>query len=334
MSSLWGAFSLSDMESKMISSYANTQGKLAQSSVADALWIDLCKPETDEMAAVAPYVPEVPTLADLEEIEISARLYRDGAFTIMTVMVPGLSRDDGVSPITGPVAFILGTGRLVTVRYHTTRPFETYAPRAEKVGLGCDGAERVFLGLCEEIIGRIADLLEGAGKALDGITRQIFTTQGMAPEAAVLQKALTISGQQSDMVGNCRLSLLTIERALSFFLVGLEDHGKADGLRATIKALTRDIQSLEVHGDYLSSRVAQATDATLGMINLAQNTTVRIVSVVAVLFMPPTLIASIYGMNFRMMPELDVAWGYPFAMGLMLAAALTTWFVFKWKKWL
>ena len=318
----------------MIFSYANTQGKLAQSSVADALWIDLCKPETDEMAAVAPYVPEVPTLADLEEIEISARLYRDGAFTIMTVMVPGLSRDDGVSPITGPVAFILGTGRLVTVRYHTTRPFETYAPRAEKVGLGCDGAERVFLGLCEEIIGRIADLLEGAGKALDGITRQIFTTQGMAPEAAVLQKALTISGQQSDMVGNCRLSLLTIERGLSFFLVGLEDHGKADGLRATIKALTRDIQSLEVHGDYLSSRVAQATDATLGMINLAQNTTVRIVSVVAVLFMPPTLIASIYGMNFRMMPELSMAWGYPLALGLMLAAALSTWIAFKWKKWL
>ena len=334
MASLWGAFSLSDMESKMIFSYANTQGKLAQSSVADALWIDLCKPETDEMAAVAPYVPEVPTLADLEEIEISARLYRDGAFTIMTVMVPGLSRDDGVSPITGPVAFILGTGRLVTVRYHTPRPFETYAPRAQKVGLGCDGAERVFLGLCEEIIGRIADLLEGAGKALDGITRQIFTTQGMAPEAAVLQKALTISGQQSDMVGNCRLSLLTIERGLSFFLVGLEDHGKADGLRATIKALTRDIQSLEVHGDYLSSRVAQATDATLGMINLAQNTTVRIVSVVAVLFMPPTLIASIYGMNFRMMPELSMAWGYPLALGLMLAAALSTWIAFKWKKWL
>ena len=318
----------------MIFSYANTAGKLTQSSVAEALCIDLCKPEAEEAIAVAPFVPEVPSLADLEEIEISARLYREGPFSVMTVMVPGISREDDVSPITGPVAFILGQGHLVTVRYHSPRPFETYAPRAEKVGLGCEGAERVFLGLCEEIIGRIADLLELSGKALDGITRQIFTTEGMAPEAAVLQKALTISGQQSDMVGNCRLSLLTIERALSFFLVGLEDHGKSDALRATIKGLTRDIQSLEVHGDYLSSRVAQATDATLGMINLAQNTTVRIVSVVAVLFMPPTLIASIYGMNFRMMPELDVAWGYPFAMGLMLAAALTTWFVFKWKKWL
>ncbi len=318
----------------MIFCYANTSGRLVQSSVGAAVWIDLCKPETAEVAAVAAFVPEVPSLEDLEEIEISARLYREGAFSVMTVMVPGLSREDGVTPISGPVAFILGAGKLVTVRYHMPRPFETYAPRAEKVGLGCDGSERVFLGLCEEIIGRIADLLELSGKALDAITRQIFTTEGMGPEAAVLQRALTISGRQSDMVGNCRLSLLTIERALSFFQVGLEERGKDNSLTATIKGLTRDIQSLEVHGDYLSSRVAQTTDATLGMINLAQNTTVRIVSVVAVLLMPPTLIASIYGMNFRIMPELNMTWGYPLALVLMLASALTAWFVFKWKKWL
>ena len=128
----------------MIFSYANTAGKLTQSSVAEALWIDLCKPEAEEATAVAPFVPEVPSLADLEEIEISARLYRDGPFSVMTVMVPGISREDDVSPITGPVAFILGQGHLVTVRYHAPRPFETYAPRAEKVGLGCEGAERVF----------------------------------------------------------------------------------------------------------------------------------------------------------------------------------------------
>ena len=150
----------------------------------------------------------------------------------------------------------------------------------------------------------------------------------------MLQKALETSGRQSDMVGNCRLSLLTMERALGFFRVGLEERGMIEPLKATIIGLTKDIQSLEVHGDYLSSRVAQATDATLGMINLAQNTTVRIVSVVAVLFLPPTLIASIYGMNFRLMPELDFALGYPMALGLMLASALTTLFVFKWKKWL
>ncbi len=318
----------------MLFAYRYDHGKLVTCAAADSVWLDLCRPDPDELAQAAPLVPEIPTLDDLEEIEISARLYREDGFTILTVLVPGLAREDGVTPVTGPVAFILGAGCVVSVRYHTPRPFETYAPRAEKVGLGCATPERVFLGLCEEIIGRIADLLEGAGRALDTITRQIFSTDGMGPEAMVLQKALETSGRQSDMVGNCRLSLLTMERALSFFLVGLEEHGTADTLRSTIKGLTSDIQSLEVHGDYLSSRVAQATDATLGMINLAQNTTVRIVSVVAVLFLPPTLIASVYGMNFRLMPELQWRFGYPMAIGLMIASALTTWFVFKWKKWL
>lgn len=318
----------------MLFAYRNETGKLLAASPQHALWLDLCKPDLDELTVAAPLVPEIPTLADLEEIEISARLYRENGFDYLTVLVPGLSREDGVTPINGPVAFILGQGRVVTVRYHAPRPFETYAARADKVGLGCDGPERVFLGLCEEIIGRIADLLEGAGKALDGITRQIFSTEGMGPEAAVLQAALETSGRQSDMVGNCRLSLLTLERALGFFRIGLEERGQVDPYKATIIGLTKDIQSLEVHGDYLSSRVAQATDATLGMINLAQNTTVRIVSVVAVLFLPPTLIASVYGMNFRLMPELGFAFGYPMALGLMVASALATWFVFKWKKWL
>lgn len=318
----------------MLFAYRNDSGKLVPSAPQDALWLDLCKPDAAEVAAVLPFVPEIPTLEDLEEIEISARLYREDGFDVLTVLVPGLSREDGVTPVTGPVAFILGKGHVVSVRYHTPRPFETYAPRADKVGLGCAGPERVFLGLCEEIIGRIADLLEGSGKALDGITRAIFTTEGMGPEAAVLQKALETSGRQSDMVGNCRLSLLTIERALGFFRVGLEERGMIEPLKATIIGLSKDIQSLEVHGDYLSSRVAQATDATLGMINLAQNTTVRIVSVVAVLFLPPTLIASIYGMNFRLMPELNFAFGYPMALGLMVASAVVTYCVFKWKKWL
>ena len=101
-----------------------------------------------------------------------------------------------------------------------------------------------------------------------------------------------------------------------------------------VKALTRDIQALEVHADFVSSRVALASDATLGMINLVQNSTVRIVSVVAVLFLPPTLIASVYGMNFRVMPELDQSWGYPMALGLMVASAVGTYLFFKWKNWL
>ena len=317
----------------MLFAYAPQADNLGPVPPEAALWIDLCKPEVAEAAQVAPLVPEIPTLEDLEEIEVSARLYREGGFDIMTILVPGLSREDKITPINGPVAFLLGQGRLVTVRYHTPRPFETYPQRAGKVALGCATPERVFLGLCEEIIGRIADLMEGAGRELDTFTRALFAPNA-TPSAAFLQEALETAGRQSDMVANCRLSLLTLDRALGFFRVGLEDRGEVEPLKPTIIGLSRDVQALEVHGDYLTARVAQVTDATLGMINLAQNTTVRIVSVVAVLFLPPTLIASIYGMNFQHMPELQYPYAYPMALVLMVLSAVLTWGFFKWKKWL
>ena len=320
----------------MLSAYRTQHGKLATMTEAEdlahAVWIDLLRPEPMEEIRVKGLVPEIPTLADMEEIEISSRLYREAGFEYMTVMVPGLG--DGDQRITGPVTFILGQQRLITVRHHAPRPFETYAIRADKVGLGCDRPERVFLGLVEEIIGRIADLLEGSGRALDKVTRSVFTPRVGGPSSALLQTALETAGQQGDMVSNCRLSLLTIERALGFFLLTLEERGVAEALRPSVTGHLRDIGSLEVHGDYLSARVAQATDATLGMINLAQNNTVRIVSVVAVLFLPPTLIASVYGMNFVNMPELHQGWGYPMAVGLMVGSAALTFFVFRWKKWL
>jgi magnesium transporter len=105
-------------------------------------------------------------------------------------------------------------------------------------------------------------------------------------------------------------------------------------LTAPVKGLMRDLQALEVHADFLSTRVALATDATLGMINLSQNQTIKIVSVVAAVFLPPTLIASVYGMNFDTMPELHWRWGYPMAVALMVAAAVGTFLFFRWKKWL
>ncbi|GAB1362155.1 hypothetical protein MASR1M32_13910 [Rhodobacter sp.] len=101
-----------------------------------------------------------------------------------------------------------------------------------------------------------------------------------------------------------------------------------------VKGLMRDIQALEVHGDFLTNRIAMTSDLALGMISVEQNTATKILSVVAVIFLPPTLIASIYGMNFAMMPELALSWGYPLALGLMLASAIGTIVFFRWRRWL
>lgn len=300
------------------------------SELERALWIDLYRPLDSQAAAVAALGIEVPTLADMEEIEISNRLYREENADVMTVVLPGLTPDG--AQISGPVSFILTERRLVTVRHHAPRSFETFPERADRSAAGCGSAERIFLGLIEEIIARQADLLEGVGRTLDRVSGQVLSGKKISPSE--LQLALEEVGRQGELVGRVKLALLTLERALSFFDQTLGTNPQGKELRGVVKSQMRDIGSLTVHGDFLSSRVSLSVDATLGMINLAQNVTVRIVSVVAALFMPPTMIASIYGMNFHHMPELDNAWGYPLALGLMAASAVGTWAFFKWKDWL
>ncbi len=295
-----------------------------------ALWIDLDCPSDAEVAQMAALGVTVPTLEDMQEIEVSSRLYRDGGSDVMTVVLPGLSAAH--APVEGPVTFILTAERLVTVRHHAPHPFETFPARAGGGVAGCTTPERIFIGLVDENISRLADLLEAAGTALTGVTAGVFG--GSATTPAALQGTLQQVGLQGELLGRVRLSLLTLERALSFYAQGQEANAPAEELTGVIAGALRDIEALAVHADFLSSRVALAVDATLGMINLAQNATVRVLSVVAALFLPPTLIASIYGMNFKVMPELSQSWGYPFALILMLGSVLVAYLFFRWKKWL
>lgn len=299
--------------------------------LSQAVWIDLYRPLDSQAAIVAELGVEVPSLTDMEEIEISNRLYREDGAEYMTVVLPGLSTSQ--TPTSGPVTFILTPGRLITVRHHAPRPFETYPERADKATAGCTTSERIFLGLVEECVARLADLLEGVGRALDAVSAAVFSGNA-AQQPDVLQSALEQTGRQGELLNRIRLGLLSLQRAMSFYgqTLGLRPEGET--LNATVKGQMRDLQALEVHADFLSSRVGLAVDATLGMVNLAQNATVRIVSVVAVLFLPPTLIASIYGMNFPNMPELQSPWGYSFALAMMLASAVGTYFFFKWRRWL
>lgn len=321
----------------MLKAYVGANGGLAPlasgAPLEQALWIDLYRPLPEQVAAVAALGVDVPTLADMEEIEISNRLYREGGLEYMTIVLPGQTPDG--TQIAAPVSLIVGPDRLVTVRHHAPRPFETFPARADKSANGCDVAQEVFLGLMGEIIGRLADLLETSGKALDVVGSAVFTVAEGAGKRQSMGAVLARIGAEGEALGRVRLACLTLERALSFHALA-HDGGAAP--RATVvkavKSLTKDVQSLEVHADYLSSRVGLASDAALGMINLEQNATVRIVSVVAVLFLPPTLIASVYGMNFAHMPELAQWWGYPMAVGAMVASALLTYLFFKWKNWL
>lgn len=319
----------------MLFAYRHEESRLVRqepgAALADAVWIDLYRPMPAQVAAMQDFGIEVPTLADMEEIEVSNRLYRHNGTDYMTVVLPGLSETK--EPLSGPVTFILTPDRLFTVRHHDPRPFTTYPERADKVGPGCADAHRVFVSLMEEIIGRLADLLEGSGRALDALAQQVYSEAGTT-DSAELQAALRRTGREGEQIARVRLSLLTIERAVSFFGQGLVDRQAGNALKGAVKGLLRDLHALEVHADHLSTRVALASDSTMGMINLSQNQTIKIVSVMAVVFLPPTVIASAYGMNFEVMPELEWVWGYPMALGLMLASAVGTYMFFKWRRWL
>lgn len=300
--------------------------------LSEAVWIDLIAPDRTESAMLRELGVDVPTLADMEEIEISNRLYREEGLDYMTAVLPG-ERGDG-NRVAMPVSFILSAERLVTVRHHSPRPFLTYPERGERSTLGCATPHRLFLGLVEEIIARMADILEGSGRLLDDTTLMIFDTQTRRGQSDRLQAALRQVGHEAEAMARSRLGLLTIERMLAFHIAVIDEYPESARLRPVIKGQLRDVQALEVHADFLGSRVSLAVDTTLGMINLEQNNTVRILSVVAALFLPPTLIASIYGMNFQSMPELDERWGYPLALALMAVSATGTWLVLRWKHWL
>ena len=319
----------------MLHAYVPSASGLAplppQPDLTQAVWIDLYRPLPEQEAAVSALGIAVPSLADMEEIEISNRLYHEGDTAYMTAVLPGQLPDGHHTA--APVTFILSPGRLITVRHHSPRPFETFPQRAEKTSTGCGSVDRIFLGLAEDIIARLADLLEQAGKVMEQTTYSIFNGGGVN-RGDFLQSALENVGRQADLMARVRLGLLTMERVLSFYTTRVDKRPEANKLRPIIKGHMRDIQALEVHLDFLSSRVGLAVDATLGMISLQQNNTVRILSVVAALFLPPTLIASAYGMNFDVMPELHWAWGYPMALGMMVVSAVATYWFIKWKKWL
>ncbi len=301
--------------------------------LAEAIWVDLYRPQQAQAERVkAELAVEVPTLEDMEEIEISNRLYREDGTEVMTVIVPGHTPEG--KQVSGPVTFILAGGRLVTVRHHAPRPFETFPLRADRSSTGCDTQLRLFLGLIEEIVARQADHIEAAGRALDGVAARVYAGAREALTAEELENALRTIGRIGEDVARVRLALLTMERMLSVFQLWNEERPEGKALRGIVKTQMRDIGALEVHADALAGRVGLATDTTLGMVNLSQNQTVRIVSVVSTLFLPPTLIGTVYGMNFDHMPELDERWAYPGVLVAMVASAVGSWAYFKWRGWL
>jgi magnesium transporter len=246
-----------------------------------------------------------------------------------------MCRSDSDNPLTTAVTFILSGHRLVTVRYDDPRPFAIVGAKLARQCPAVINGEIVMMDLLDAVIDRSADILERIGAEMDQVSREIFEPDSLAANRPrKYNDILKAIGQKGDLTSKVRESLVSIGRILLYLAAEADTMRWAKEAKAQLKGMQRDVQSLSDHASYLSNKITFLLDAMLGVVSLQQNNIIKIFSVAAVVFMPPTLVASIYGMNFKHMPELEWTEGYPIALFLMLIAAILPYFFFKWKKWL
>ena len=323
----------------MLTIYRDEAGTVRTSALpdlpSDVIWIDLLEPTREEIAFVETRTRiRVPTLEALSEIEASSRLHVDHG--VIYLSMPSLARSDTPEAFLTPVGFILSRNVLVTVRFAKLSTFDRVAEQirndpslATNVG--------VFTTLLEAIVDRGADVLEGLRGDLDQISRKVFRgnpthRSHTARSTNALRMALSATGAIGERVSQARDVLLGVGRIASF----ASDIGKewiTSEFEVRLRAVLKDVASLNEYEAHLSGKVQFLLDAILGYITIEQNDLFKVLTIASVVGIPPTLIAGIYGMNFKFMPELDWTFGYPFGLAVILISAVIPLIWFKWRGW-
>ena len=320
----------------MINTYLHHDGTLrpdATARIEDALWIDLFDPTPDEEQRVEQALHlQIPTRAEMREVESSSALYRENHATFVTVRA--VLRDPDQQPRLASITLVRTETILVTVRYGTPKAFLEFVSRAAKASAEIATSLSAMLCFLETLVDRDADILEEIGDSLDPVSREIFSQNAGAMKtiaAADLGRVLKQIGQSGDLASRVRESLHSVGRSVPFLAAELpDDHA----LHVRLKTLGTDVQSLMDHDNFLQTQIQFLLDSNLGLISIQQNAIMKTLSVAAVVFLPPTLIGSIYGMNFEHMPELHWRLGYPYALGLMVLSAVGPLLYFRLKRWL
>jgi magnesium transporter len=294
----------------------------------DAVWIDLIGPSRAEELKIEQALGlQLPTREDMAEIEPSSRLYQEGGATFMTAVV--LTNADTEAPVAAPVTFVLTGDKLVTIRYEEPRSVRVFSAQAERQPALCPTGATTFLNLIDAVVDRTADVIEKIAADVESISTAVFAR----PRERSFDDFLYRLGRAQTTNAKIRDSLVSLARLASFASLATEIENDREH-REHLRTMSRDVQSLLDHSAYVSSNVNFLMDAALGLINLEQSNVTKIFSIAAVVFLPPTLVASIYGMNFEFMPELHWLFGYPFALGLMVLSVIASLLWFKSRGWL
>ncbi len=304
-------------------------------ALRDAVWIDLVSPTDDEIARVVRVTGIVPpTEADVSEIETSSRLaMREG---ILYLSMPLVTLADG--PRSSAVGFVLARERLITVRFATSRSFDAFAKHLPRGQTGADSGAYIFVALLEIIVDRQADGLEQVRIDLDAISHRIFgmglqQEGGRKEEDAALRQILGALGRIGDLISHIRETGVGAARIVPYVEAMTRDWLPKD-LRARLKTLRSDIASVSDFDTHLNDKLQFLLDATLGFINIAQNNVMKVMTITSVAGIPPVLVAGIYGMNFKAMPELEWQWGYAYALAMVLITTIIPLAIFRWRKWI
>jgi magnesium transporter len=298
--------------------------------LGEAAWIDLVSPTAEEVERVRKATGlRIPGESEISEIESSSRLaFEQGAYRVSTPLV---APRDGGALVLAPVGFVLSPRVLLTVRFAALPAFDAAheACRAQKVRT----AEEAFLRIFEIVVDRSADKLEQAGAECDDLSQRAFRSGARGKVAGDLRASLRRVGQVADSTSRIRDALLGLGRVAAYIMEsGIE--GAPPVSAARMKAIRADVASLTDYQAHLSGKVQFLLDATLGFINIEQNEIVKTLTVASVVGIPPVLVAGIYGMNFRVMPELSWPLGYPFALVLIVVSALIPLAWFKKRGWM
>lgn len=321
----------------MINVFVLQNGRLNQVPIESRLdlenstpvWVDLTDPTDEERGWVKGiYGVTMPDEDDVKDIEASARYYEaeNGDLHLRTDFL--IDEDDGRSRAV-TVAFILARGKLFSVHNEDLPVFRLVRLRARSRPGYITDYKDVLLDLYATDAEYSADALEGIYQNLEEVSARVLQEEFTDQDAAA---TLNLIAQEEDLNGRIRRNMMDTRRAVSFLMrTRLLDAEQFEEARQIL----RDIESLDGHTSFLFDKINFLMDATVGFININQNKIIKIFSVASVVFLPPTLIASIYGMNFRSwFPELDWALGYPFALALMLASAITPFWYFRKRGWL
>jgi magnesium transporter len=305
---------------------------------AEVSWIDVFRPDRRESSFLERTLGiEVPSYADLSEIETSSRLRKDK--DLLFLSTPAHFRTVGGNPRTTPLGFVLSRDRLLTVRFKPLKAFDKLHDQLKQQPIDLPGGLGALITVLEAIVEHTADELEGIAADLDVVSDDIFVgdepPQGEERRPKVgdhLRSVLRKLVRTGDHAAKISDILLGLSRMVPFVTTNSVEALSADH-KARMKSLQRDIDSLGVYERRMTEQVQFLLDATLGLTNIDQNDIFRILTAVSVVGIPPTFIASLYGMNFEFMPELGWPYGYPYALGLIALSAIIPIVWFKRRGW-